>query len=67
MAFYRKNIGSLHQVVRVVTGVAAAVAAMMWLAAPVSYLGAVAGVTLALSGLFGYCPMCAMAGLGRRR
>jgi len=67
MAFYRKNIGSLHQVVRVVIGVVAAVAALVWLTAPVSYLGAVAGVGLALSGLLGYCPMCAATGLGRQR
>ncbi|MFE0015471.1 DUF2892 domain-containing protein [Mesorhizobium sp. NPDC059054] len=66
MAFYRKNIGSLHQVVRIVIGAAAAVAALAWFAAPVSYWGAMAGVVLALSGLFGYCPMCAVAGLGRQ-
>ncbi|PLP60621.1 DUF2892 domain-containing protein [Mesorhizobium loti] len=67
MAFYRKNIGGLHQVMRIVIGAVAAAAAVVWFAAPVSYLGAVAGVALALSGLFGYCPMCAMAGLGRQR
>ncbi|WP_054311189.1 DUF2892 domain-containing protein [Mesorhizobium sp. 1M-11] len=67
MAFYRKNIGSLHQVVRIVIGAAAAVAALAWFAAPASYLGATAGVALALSGLFGYCPICAVAGLGRQR
>ncbi|HEV2504532.1 MAG TPA: DUF2892 domain-containing protein [Mesorhizobium sp.] len=67
MAFYRKNIGSLHQVVRIVIGAVAAFAALVWLAAPVSYLGGIAGVGLALSGLLGYCPMCAATGLGRRR
>ncbi|CAM5648888.1 hypothetical protein MAUB1S_11232 [Mycolicibacterium aubagnense] len=67
MAFYRKNIGSLHQVVRVVIGAVTAVAALVWLTAPASYLGVVAGVGLALSGLLGYCPMCAAAGVGRQR
>lgn len=67
MAFYRKNIGSLHQVVRIIIGTGAAVAALVWLAAPLSYLGLLAGVAFALSGLFGYCPMCAVTGLGRSR
>lgn len=66
MAFYRKNIGSLHQVMRIVIGAVAAVVALVWLAAPVSYLVAVAGAALALSGVLGYCPMCAATGLGRR-
>lgn len=67
MAIYRKNIGSLHQVVRIVIGTMAAIAALTWLAAPVSYLGLLAGVGFALSGLFGFCPMCAVTGLGRQR
>jgi len=66
MAFYRKNIGGLHQMMRIVVGLAAAAAALIWLAAPISYLAAMMGVALVLSGLFGYCPMCAVTGMGRR-
>lgn len=65
MAFYRKNIGGLHQAVRVAAGVAVMIAAFVYLAGPVAWLVALGGVGFALTGLVGYCPMCAMAGFGR--
>jgi hypothetical protein len=65
MAFYRKNIGSLHQVVRVAAGVAVAVAALAYLTGAAAWSVALGGVAFAVTGLVGYCPMCAMAGIGR--
>lgn len=65
MAFYRKNIGGLHQAVRVALGVAGVVAAFVYLAGATAWLVALGGVGFALTGLVGYCPMCAMAGIGR--
>ncbi|MCA1512943.1 DUF2892 domain-containing protein [Bradyrhizobium sp. NBAIM01] len=65
MGFYRKNIGGLHQAVRVVLGIAVAAAAFVYLAGATVWLVALGGAGFALTGLVGYCPMCAMAGIGR--
>jgi hypothetical protein len=65
MALYRKNIGSLHQAMRVALGIALAVAALIYLSSMVAWLVAAGGVGFALTGLVGWCPMCAMAGIGR--
>ena len=65
MAFYRKNIGGLHQAVRVAAGLAAAVAALVYLNGVSAWLLALGGAGFALTGFVGYCPMCAMAGIGR--
>lgn len=65
MAFYRKNIGGLHQAVRVGVGIAMAVAALVYLTGATAWLVALGGAGFALTGLVGYCPMCAIAGIGR--
>ncbi|MDF0495305.1 YgaP family membrane protein [Bradyrhizobium yuanmingense] len=65
MGFYRKNIGGLHQAVRVVLGIAVAAAAFVYLAGATAWLVALGGAGFALTGLVGYCPMCAMAGIGK--
>lgn len=65
MAFYRKNIGGLHQAVRVALGGVVAVAALVYLAGATAWLVAVGGAGFALTGLVGYCPMCAVTGIGR--
>ena len=65
MAFYRKNIGGLHQALRVAAGIAVAIAALFYLAGAPAWLIALGGVAFTVTGLVGYCPMCAMAGIGR--
>lgn len=65
MAFYRKNIGGLQQMVRIALGVAVSVAAFVYLAGATAWLVALGGAGFALTGFVGYCPMCAMAGIGR--
>ncbi|WP_298877946.1 DUF2892 domain-containing protein [uncultured Bradyrhizobium sp.] len=65
MAIYRKNIGGLHQAVRVAAGIAAAVAAFAYLTGATAWLVALGGAGFALTGFVGYCPMCAIAGIGR--
>ncbi|MCA1410443.1 DUF2892 domain-containing protein [Bradyrhizobium sp. NBAIM20] len=65
MGFYRKNIGGLHQAVRVVLGIAVAVVGVVYLAGATAWLVALGGAGFALTGLVGYCPMCAMAGIGK--
>ena len=67
MAFYRKNIRSPEQVVRIAAGLVAAVAAFGYLTGWLAILIAAGGVVLALTGIVGYCPMCAMAGIDRRK
>ena len=66
MAFYRKNIGGFHQLLRVVTGIGVAVAGFVYLPGMTAWLVAAGGAGLALSGVVGYCPMCAVAGIGGR-
>ncbi|MCG2627011.1 DUF2892 domain-containing protein [Bradyrhizobium sp. WYCCWR 13023] len=65
MGFYRKNIGGLHQAVRVAAGIAVAVAAFVYFTGALAWLVALGGAGFALTGLVGYCPMCAMAGIDR--
>jgi len=65
MAFYRKNIGGLQQALRIAAGLAVVVAAFVYLTGAAAGLVALAGAGFALTGLVGYCPMCAMAGIGR--
>ena len=65
LGFYRKNIGGLHQAVRVVLGLAVAIAGFAYLSGLAAWLVALGGAGVALTGLVGYCPMCAMAGIGR--
>ena len=63
MAFYRNNIGSTQQVVRIVLGAAAVVAGMAFLPGPWNWLAAASGIGMALTGFIGWCPACAMAGI----
>lgn len=65
MGFYRKNIGGLHQAARVALGIAVAVAAFAYLSGSAAWLVALGGAGFALTGVVGYCPMCAVAGIGR--
>ncbi|PIT05921.1 hypothetical protein TSA1_06235 [Bradyrhizobium nitroreducens] len=65
MAFYRKNIGGLHQTMRIALGVAVAIAAVVYLAGATAWLVALGGAGFALTGVVGYCPMCAVAGIER--
>jgi hypothetical protein len=67
MAFYRKNIRSLEQAVRIAVGVVAAAVAFVYLSGWLAILAAASGVVLALTGIVGYCPMCAVAGIDRRK
>lgn len=61
--FYRKNVFAWEQIVRLVAGVA--MIGYGLLGAPGStmgYLLAAIGLYTALTGIFGFCPACAMIG-----
>ena len=64
--FYVKNVPAWERIVRVAIGVAGlAFAAMNWGASGVAVAAviiAATGAMLAMTGLFGFCPMCAMVG-----
>ena len=60
---YRKNIRGWEQVTRLLAGVTMLACGLIGLAGnPVGYLVAGVGVATGLTGLFGYCPACAVAG-----
>ena len=66
MAFYRKNIGGLHQVTRIILSLAVVVAAVVYLSGIAAWLAIAGAIAFALTGVVGYCPMCAAGGIGRR-
>ena len=60
---YQKNLYGWEQILRLAAGLLIAGAGLWWWPGSVTgYLVAVAGVGFALTGAFGFCPMCAMAG-----
>jgi hypothetical protein len=61
--FYVKNVPAWERIIRVVAGLAAlGFAAMQWGTSHLAVAAGVAGAGLALSGLVGFSPMCAMVG-----
>jgi hypothetical protein len=62
--FYVKNVPQGERVLRVVVGVAVAVAAVVKLGGWLGLAVAAGAAGIVVSGLVGFCPACAM--LGRR-
>ncbi|MCX7173583.1 MAG: DUF2892 domain-containing protein [Proteobacteria bacterium] len=61
--FYVKNVPTWERVLRVVMGMMAlAFAAMNWGVSGLAVGMGIMGAMLAMTGLFGFCPMCAMVG-----
>jgi hypothetical protein len=60
---YRKNIYLWEQWSRVAGGAALAVWGLAFSADPmIGYIAAASGAALAVTGVFGWCPACAMVG-----
>ncbi len=60
---YVKNVPNWERVLRVITGVMAlAFAAMNWGISSIAVGIGIMGAVLAMTGLVGFCPMCAMVG-----
>lgn len=59
---YVKNVPNGERVLRVVLGLAVAGGGVAMVGGTVGWLIAASSVGLVLSGLFGYCPACAMVG-----
>jgi hypothetical protein len=61
--FYRKNLPGWERAARLLGGAAMIGCGLLGLPGmPIGYLIAGAGVVTAMTGFFGFCPMCAMAG-----
>lgn len=60
--FYRKNVYAWEQIVRFIAGAAMIAGGLYFLPGWPGYLVAAAGLYTGLTGLFGYCPACAMIG-----
>ncbi|MBK6919587.1 MAG: DUF2892 domain-containing protein [Deltaproteobacteria bacterium] len=61
-SLYVKNVPPIERFVRVLAAAAATGVGLMWLSSPWSWLVAISAVSLLVTGLVGYCPMCAMVG-----
>jgi hypothetical protein len=60
---YRKNIGGLEQGARVAAGIAMIAGGLIWLPGSMpGYAVAASGAVAILTGLFGFCPACALVG-----
>ena len=60
--FYRKNLYAFEQIARLVGGAAIAVGGPIFLAGWPGWALTATGVFLAVTGVFGFCPACAMVG-----
>ena len=60
--FYVKNVPSWERALRVVVGVAAVVWSVLALDGWWGALAALSAAGIVMSGLFGFCPACAMVG-----
>ena len=60
---YVKNVPPIERVIRVLMGVGLLAGAVLWLGPNAKgWIVGAMGLMAALSGLIGWCPMCAMAG-----
>lgn len=61
--FYMKNVPNWERVLRVIMGLMSlGYAVMNWGGSSLAIGAGIVGAMLAMSGLFGFCPMCAMVG-----
>ncbi|MGS0742964.1 YgaP family membrane protein [Glaciimonas sp. GG7] len=61
--FYAKNMPNWERALRLIMGVMALVfVGMNWGSSDLGIGAGIMGAMLAMTGLFGFCPMCAMVG-----
>lgn len=63
MFYLKRNVPGWERAMRVALGVTAAGLAVAYAPAPLAlWAGVAGGLTFAVTGLVGFCPMCAMVG-----
>ena len=63
MFYLKRNVPGFERAARVILGVAAAGLAVAYAQTPLGmWIGIAGGLTFAVTGLIGFCPMCAMVG-----
>lgn len=60
--FYVKNVPAWERAVRIVFGLVALVFSVFSWGSPLAVGAGLAGAMMAGTGLFGFCPMCALVG-----
>lgn len=61
--FYTKNVPNWERVLRAIIGVVAlAFAYLSWGTSTIGVMAALSSAGIALTGLVGFCPMCALVG-----
>lgn len=61
--FYVKNVPNWERIARIVIGLMALIFAWMnWGGSSMAVAAGVMGAVLSMTGLLGFCPMCAMVG-----
>jgi len=60
--FYVKNVPNWERVLRLLAGIGLLVASLMLLGGLRGWVAGLSGAGLIFSGLFGFCPACAMVG-----
>ena len=61
--FYIKNLPTWERALRILVGLLGlGYAAMQWNGSALAIILGLSAATLAVTGLFGFCPMCAMMG-----
>jgi hypothetical protein len=62
-AIYPKNVGPFERTVRLLLSLAAAAFSLAWAKEPwMMWLGVGSAIMFALTGAFGFCPACYLAG-----
>jgi hypothetical protein len=61
-ALYVKNVPPWERALRVLGALAIAAFGFYWLSSPWSWLVAASAAGVGLTGVVGFCPMCALAG-----
>jgi len=61
-AFFVKNVPNWERVVRIIVALTAALISLNALAAPWGWLVAGSALGFGMTGLFGFCPACALVG-----
>lgn len=64
--FYRRNVGSAQQAMRIAVGVGAALSSLTYLSGARAWVTAGGGLALILTALIGWCPACAVLGANKR-